>query len=236
MTSLSELRFFTTPAHDCSYLEDRQAVTLFIDPEADIDQSVYSALSAVGFRRSGVHIYRPYCQTCSACVPVRVPVDLFVPLRRQKRCLKRNQDVTVSRHQPAMSERYYDIYDRYISARHPDGDMYPATREQFQSFLVDGRPEAAFFEFRAQRKLLAVAVVDELDDALSAIYTFFDPDEDRRSLGSFAILWLIEQTRVLRLTNLYLGYWIKQSQKMSYKMDYKPLEVFVNNHWLAVSE
>ena len=114
--------------------------------------------------------------------------------------------------------------------------MYPATREQFESFLVNGRPEAGFYEFRSEGKLLAVAVADRLADGLSAIYTFFDPEEDRRGLGTYAILWLIEEVRRQDLTNLYLGYWIKQCQKMSYKMDYKPLEIFVNSHWIVVSD
>ena len=111
--------------------------------------------------------------------------------------------------------------------------MYPPSRDQFQSFLVDGRPEASFFEFRLADKLLAVAVADELNDGLSAIYSFFDPDEDSRALGVYAILSLIEETKKLGLEYLYLGYWIKQCQKMSYKMDYKPIELYVNNHWVA---
>ena len=137
-------------------------------------------------------------------------------------------------HAPALTEEYFALYDRYISERHDDGDMYPASRDQFQSFLVDGRPEASFYEFRASEKLLAVAVADELNDGLSAIYTFFDPDEDARSLGVFAILWLIERVGRMELDYLYLGYWIKQCQKMSYKMDYKPIELYVNNSWIKL--
>ena len=236
VTSLSELKFFTTPVHDCSYLEGKEAITLFADPGAPIDTDLYSALSAVGFRRSGVHIYRPYCQNCSACIPVRLPVDLFVPLRRQKRANKKNQDLVVVRKSPELNDEYFDLYSRYVTARHADGDMFPATREQFHSFLVEGRPEAGFYEFRSDGRLLAVAVADHLQDGLSAIYTFFEPDEERRSPGTYAILWLIEESRRLNLTYLYLGYWIKQCQKMSYKMDYKPLEIFVNNHWITVSD
>ena len=134
-----------------------------------------------------------------------------------------------------MQEEYFKLYDQYISERHSDGDMYPASEDQFQSFLVEGREEASFYEFRAQGKLLAVAVADRLDNGISAIYTFFDPQESRRSLGSFAVLWLIEEAVRLELDHLYLGYWIKQCQKMSYKTDYKPLETFVNNHWMMVS-
>lgn len=234
MTSLSELRFFTTPAHDCSYLEGKQAITLFADPLARIDKDLYSSLSAVGFRRSGTHIYRPYCQSCTACIPVRLPANDFTPRRRHKRVFRANSDITVTIHAPALTEEYFALYDRYISERHDDGDMYPASRDQFQSFLVDGRPEASFYEFRASEKLLAVAVADELNDGLSAIYTFFDPDEDARSLGVFAILWLIERVGRMELDYLYLGYWIKQCQKMSYKMDYKPIELYVNNSWIKL--
>lgn len=237
VTSLSELRFFTTPAHDCSYLDGREAITLFADPLAKIDTKLYSALSEVGFRRSGNHIYRPYCQNCSACIPVRVPVNGFEHTRRHRRIWKRNQDLDVARTSPAITDEYFDLYQRYIDTRHADGDMYPADREQFRSFLVEGRPEAVFFEFRnAEGTLVAVSVVDELIDGLSAIYTFFDPVDTRRSLGVFAVLWLIEYGRLEQFSHVYLGYWIKQSQKMSYKMDYKPLEMFVNNHWLVVAE
>ncbi|MEX0941624.1 MAG: arginyltransferase [Pseudomonadales bacterium] len=232
MTSLAELRFFTTPAHDCSYLDGREAITLFADPLAPIDKKLYSALSEVGFRRSGNHIYRPYCQHCSACIPVRLPVARFKADRRQRRIRNRNEDLSVIRTMPHSSDEYFGLYERYINARHADGDMHPADTAQFESFLVDGRPEAVFFEFRCGHTLLAVAVVDELLNGLSAIYTFFEPDEDKRSLGVFAILWLIEEVQRMDLRHLYLGYWIKQCQKMSYKMDYQPIEMFVNNLWI----
>ena len=234
MTSLSELRFFTTPAHDCSYLDGKQAITLFADPLARIDKDLYSSLSAVGFRRSGNHIYRPYCQNCNACIPVRVPVRQFSEKRRYRRVRQRNRDITIERCIPDLNEEYFDLYNRYITARHSDGDMYPASRDQFQSFLVEGRPEASFYEYRASGKLLAVAVADELNDGLSAIYTFFEPELPERSLGVYSILRLIETSRQLGLEFLYLGYWIRQCQKMSYKMDYKPLQIYVNNSWINV--
>ena len=232
MTSLTELRFFTTPAHNCSYLKGKRAITLFVDPLAKIDRDLYSALSAVGFRRSGTHIYRPYCQSCTACIPVRIPIDQFTPRRRHKRVLRANTDVKVTVREPVMTEEYFSLYDAYITERHNDGDMYPASRDQFLSFLVDGRPEARFFEFRYSGKLLAIAVADELNDGLSAIYTFFDPALKSRSPGVLAILWLIDHAYELQLDYLYLGYWIKQCQKMSYKMDYKPVELYINNSWI----
>ncbi|MEK9824576.1 MAG: arginyltransferase [Gammaproteobacteria bacterium] len=234
MTSLSELRFFTTPAHDCSYLEGKQAITLFADPLARIDKDLYSVLSSVGFRRSGGHIYRPHCQTCSACIPVRIPVQQFSLKRRFKRVMKKNEDLEVTQCIPLLTDEYFDLYRRYITERHADGDMYPPTRDQFESFLVDGRPEACFYEFRASGELLGIAVVDELNDGLSAIYSFFDPDLEARALGVNIILWLVSEARRHGLEHVYLGYWIKQCQKMSYKMDYKPLEIYVNNHWVGV--
>ena len=232
MTSLSELRFFTTPAHDCSYLEDKQAITLFVDPLARINKDQYSALSSVGFRRSGGHIYRPYCQSCSACIPVRIPVHRFQMKRRHKRILKQNADVTLKKLAPKLSEEYFTLYDRYLTARHSDGDMYPASRDQFRSFLVDGRHEASFLEIRVSEKLLAVIVMDELNDGLSAVYSFFDPDEESRAPGVLAILRLIKETQRLRLKYLYLGYWIKQCSKMSYKLEYKPIELYIDNKWI----
>ena len=233
MTSLSELRFFTTPVHDCSYLEGKQAITLFADPLARINKDLYSALSSVGFRRSGSHIYRPYCQTCTACIPVRIPVRLFEMKRRFRRILKHNADVTLMKVVPELSEEYFDLYDRYISARHSDGDMFPVSRDQFQSFLVKGRPDAIFIELRTSDKLLVIAVLDELNNGLSAIYSFFDPDEESRAPGVLAILRLIEETQRLKLDYLYLGYWIKQCNKMSYKLSYKPIELYVNNKWIS---
>ncbi len=133
-----------------------------------------------------------------------------------------------------MTDEFFDLYDRYINARHADGDMYPASVDQFESFLVNGRPEASFYSFRDGEKLLAVTVADELDDGLSAIYTFFDPLETKRAPGVFAILALIQEADNLGLDYLYLGYWIKQCQKMSYKMDYKPIELYVNNDWVGI--
>jgi arginyl-tRNA--protein-N-Asp/Glu arginylyltransferase len=228
---LADMHFFTTPAHDCSYLDGKQATTLFADPHADIDTALYSALSAIGFRRSGSHIYRPHCQACQACVPVRVVVNECRLNRRQKRIWKKNLDLDVYIKPPMLTNEYYDLFERYIHQRHADGDMFPADREQFQSFLVNGRVEARFVEFRLAGRLLAVAVMDILDSALSAIYTFFDPAEAQRSLGTLAVLWQIEECHRQTKNWLYLGYWIDECQKMNYKSEYTPQERYINNRW-----
>lgn len=227
------VKFFSTTAHPCSYLEGEQAITLFADPKSRMDGRLYSELSDLGFRRSGNYVYRPHCSHCNACVPVRLPVDRFQPNRAQQRVWKRNADIDVRSVPPVFDEAHYALYERYIIERHSDGDMYPPTEEQFRSFLTSDWSDTRFYEFRAGDKLLGIAVCDVLEEGLSAVYTFFDPDEEKRSLGTYAILWEIGETRRLGLPSLYLGYWIKNCQKMSYKIAYRPIELLINNEWLT---
>ena len=235
MTELARLKFYATQAHPCSYLPTEQATTLFLDPSQPMDAQVYAELSEVGFRRSGDHLYRPHCQNCSACVPARLPVGEFKANRQQRRIRHRNADLQVQAVRPAFSEEYYELYARYIEQRHADGDMYPPNREQFSTFLVRDLPFSRFYEFRLNGRLLAVAVTDVLPNGLSAVYTFYDPDEEQRSLGRFAILWQIAETARLGLHAVYLGYWIKNCRKMNYKTQYRPIELFVNQHWAILT-
>ncbi|SFQ36260.1 arginine-tRNA-protein transferase [Geopseudomonas sagittaria] len=234
MTEFAELKFYATQAHDCSYLPTRKATTLFLDPQQAIDAQTYADLSEMGFRRSGEHLYRPHCQHCQACIPARIPTARFRANRQQKRILKRNLDLRVRAVRPVASEEYYDLYARYITHRHADGDMYPPSREQFASFLLRDLPFCVFFEFRLGERLLAVAVTDVLPNGLSAVYTFFDPLEDKRSLGRLAILWQIAEAARRGLPAVYLGYWIRDCRKMRYKSEYRPLELYVNQHWVTL--
>lgn len=234
MTEFAELKFYATQAHDCSYLPTRKATTLFLDPHQAIDAQMYADLSEMGFRRSGEHLYRPHCQNCQACIPARIPTTRFRANRQQKRILKRNLDLRVRAVRPTASEEYYDLYARYITQRHADGDMYPPSREQFASFLLRDLPFCVFFEFRLGERLLAVAVTDVLPNGLSAVYTFFDPLEDKRSLGRLAILWQIAEAARRGLPAVYLGYWIRDCRKMRYKSEYRPLELYVNQHWVTL--
>ncbi|GIZ13092.1 arginyltransferase [Pseudomonas sp. NCCP-436] len=235
MTELARLKFYATQPHPCSYLPEEQATTLFLDPSQPMDVRVYAELSEMGFRRSGEHLYRPHCQQCSACIPARIPARDFQPNRQQRRILKRNEDLQVQAVRPVFSEEYYALYARYIERRHADGDMYPPSREQFSTFLVRELPFSLFYEFRLAGRLLALAVTDVLPNGLSAIYTFYDPDEERRSLGRFAILWQIGETTRRNLDAVYLGYWIKSCRKMNYKTQYRPIELFVNQHWTLLT-
>ncbi len=235
MTVLSKLKVFATHPHDCSYLPSKQATTLFVDPTAQVDIHLYSQLSELGFRRSGPHLYRPHCAGCDACIPARVPIDRFTPNRQQRRIWQRNQDLRVEDRVEFDGEHFYALYARYIEGRHRDGDMYPPSRPQFDSFLTPEWDATHFYCFYEDDKLVAVAVVDILETGLSAIYTFFDPEQSSRSLGAYAILWQIEQARRLHLTHVYLGYWIKQCRKMAYKIQYRPIELLINGRWLTLS-
>ncbi len=231
MSNLRTLVFFATPAHDCSYLPDRMATTMFVDPRAQVDRRLYSQLTALGFRRSGSHYYRPHCENCNACVPVRIPVADFKPDRNQRRVLAKNQDLTCRMVRASFTERYYQLYEYYIEQRHADGDMFPPSREQFTSFLVEGATDSWFVEILCEDRLIGLAAVDQLEDGMSAIYTVFNPDYEQRSLGTFAILWQIEEAQRRGLSHLYLGYWIADCKKMNYKNRFRPIEALTDGQW-----
>ena len=235
MTELARLKFYATQPHACSYLPNEQATTLFLDPSQPMNGQIYAELSELGFRRSGDHLYRPHCQLCKACVPARIPVARFRPSRKQNRVLKRNFDIKVSRCDPGFTEERYQLYARYISERHADGDMFPPSRGQFSTFLVSNLPYAFFYEMRVEDRLIGIAVTDVLPNGMSAVYTFYDPSEEKRSLGVFGILWQIAESRRLGLDAVYLGYWIKGCRKMSYKTEYRPIELFVNQRRVALA-
>jgi len=232
MTNLQTLVFYATPEHDCSYLPDQKAVTMFLDPKTPVSTDIYSQLSGFGFRRSGNHFYRPHCNHCKACIPMRVPADRFVPSKSQKRILRKNRHVQCQIMSPDFHEDHYLLYEKYICERHRDGDMYPPSREQYRSFLVEGHASTRFVEFSIEDRLYAIAVIDRLNDGLSAIYTFFDPDLEKLSPGTYAILWQLEYAKELNLPYLYLGYFIRQCQKMSYKNNFRPFEAMINDQWM----
>lgn len=235
MSIISNLKVYSTQPHPCSYLANKEATTLFIDPQLEVNQALYSRLADMGFRRSGQHIYRPHCQDCNACISVRVPVESFKHKRQHRRIWQKNQDLTVEKIDSIENDEYYQLYAHYINLRHADGDMYPPSFDEYQSFLCNKHQVSHYYRFTKGDEVLAVAATDQMDQGLSAIYTFFNPDYKTRSLGVYAILWQIEEVRRLNQEALYLGYWIKACQKMNYKIDYRPVELLVNDHWLALT-
>ena len=229
--SLREIKVYTTFPHRCSYLAGEEATTLFVDPRQKLSQELYTQLSLLGFRRSGDHVYRPHCSKCNACIASRVRVDEFKPGRTQLRIQRRNADLRVEVSESILDDEAYGLYRYYIESRHADGDMYPPEREQYESFLNDGLGCANYFRFYQGNRLVAVTVADEMLDGLAAIYTFFDPDQPQRSLGTEAVLLQIREAKARGLPFVYLGYWIEGCRKMSYKARFSPLELFIDGQW-----
>lgn len=227
----TDLAFFASTPHDCGYLHGQSSVTVFADPEASMDVSTYSALVEIGFRRSGAHVYTPRCPHCQACVPVRLPVASFQPNRNQRRTLNRAPDFSITIGEAVFDDEAFALYQKYLGHRHPGGGMDDPSPEKYLSFLSCEWAHTEFVQFRWQGQLIAVAAQDMLTRGLSSVYTFFDPDFADISLGRYALLWQITEAQRRNLPWLFLGYWIGESQKMSYKQEYRPIELFQKGRW-----
>jgi len=223
--------------HPCSYLPHQKANSVFLDHETPPSWHQYSQLTRMGFRRSGDHYYRPHCKACDACMSCRISsYEINLNTKRFKRILNRATNLSYTLVNSKYSVEHYQLYEKYINARHHDGDMYPPSTEQYKGFLVYPAKFSYFLEIRFESKLIACCVTDALDDRLSAIYTYFDVDYEKFSLGTLAILLLCKISREMTLPYVYLGYWVKNSQKMSYKAQFKPLEVFNGEIWHSLPE
>ena len=228
---LAALQLYLTAPYPCSYLPGREARSQVATPSFLISSAVYSELVRQGFRRSGTFTYRPRCDGCLACVPARVPVNEFAASRTQRRAWKKNSHLQASLHPLEDKPEYFDLYQRYQNARHLEGGMNHDSHEQYRKFLLHSHVDSMLVEFRETGVLRMVSIIDALDDGLSSVYTFFEPDLKQASFGTYNVLWQIELCRQLQLPYLYLGYWIKECRKMSYKANFKPLQGLMQGEW-----
>ncbi|MEO8459708.1 MAG: arginyltransferase [Dokdonella sp.] len=225
------VRLFQTLPHACGYYGERTAQNLVIDPSAPQLPTLYDNALTRGFRRAGSHVYHPQCVKCSACVACRVPSARFKPDRSQRRNLAINAALSVRVAPAGYSVERFDLYHRYLKARHSAGGMDDATPGDFSRFLYTDWTPTKFIEISRDGRLLAVAVTDVCSTGLSAVYTFFDPDENAHGLGTFAILSQIRIAQEQKLPHVYLGYWIAHHPKMDYKRRFRPLEVLADGAW-----
>lgn len=219
---------------ECSYLPNRQEQLLVILDPSCYSSNKFESLLGLGFRRSGNQIYRPHCPICSACSSVRVLANEFMPTKSQKRKLNKAKNRFEVKYSQVEREQYYPLYSKYISLRHQDGSMYPPDKSQFQSFLFCSWLTITFIELWDQENLVAVAVTDCMDNAISAIYTFFDPDYEHFSLGTVMILQQLKFAKQQRKQFVYLGYQIDECDKMKYKTQFLPAQKQLNDQWVAI--
>lgn len=224
--------FYGTAPQPCPYLPGRiesKIITELAGPES---QALHDRLVVAGFRRSHGLAYRPACRGCDACVPVRIPVARFAPSRSQRKVMRRNMDLIADELPARATGEQYALFRRYQRSRHRDGGMALMGARDYRDMVEESNVDTHIVEFRtAAGRLVAVTLTDRVADGLSGIYKFFDPDEARRSPGVAVVLWHVARARALGLPHVYLGYWIADCAKMSYKANYQPLETLGPDGW-----
>jgi arginyl-tRNA--protein-N-Asp/Glu arginylyltransferase len=223
--------FHITRHYPCSYLPSQLARSRIMVSDDVSDTDIYAQLIKQGYRRSGNFIYRPDCDRCHACIPVRIVVDQFIPNRTQRRIWKQHQHLQFARHDLHFDPEHLNLYQRYQKRRHTGGTMDHDGREQYCDFLLKSTVDSFLVTFHENEQLRMVSIVDQLPDGFSSVYTFFDPDIAGSSYGTFSILWQVAQCRNKHLPYLYLGYWIADNQKMRYKANFHPLQCLSNDEW-----
>jgi arginyl-tRNA--protein-N-Asp/Glu arginylyltransferase len=228
----SAARFFYSAPAPCPYLPGRVERRIFADLTGPRAPHGYDLLSEAGFRRSLGFAYRPACPGCNACVAVRIPAAEFVSDRKWRRVRRTNADVVAKARPSLATAEQYALFERYQTGRHAEGEMARMDFADFRTMVEVGTLDSMVVEFRdGSGALIGCCLTDRLGIGLSAVYSFYDPDQPRRGLGSFMILWLIDECRRLGLPHVYLGYWISECRKMSYKTRFQPIEALTRDGW-----
>ncbi len=234
------VQFFATATYPCSYLENMRARAQLAMSFLPLSSTQYSALVGAGFRRNGIYIYRPYCDQCTACVPLRIAVRDFKPSRSQHRAAIKHRHLKVYECDLSFRQEHFDLYEKYQNHRHAGGGMDQPTRDDYEANILQSPYQTRLIEFRetdhsgGPEVLRMVAIVDVLNDGFSAVYTFFDPASNRTDYGTYAILWQIQQALLRGLHYVYLGYWVGESPKMRYKSRFKPHEILRQGAWRKI--
>ncbi len=229
-SALQKIQFYVTAPYSCGYLPNQLSQSLIATPQHLVDSQQYSKLIKQGFRRSGKFVYRPHCEKCNACIPVRLPVADFKASRSQKRAYKEHQTLDAKISPVFFEKAHFELYKAYQVARH-DGNDKDETAEQYRNFLVQSNVNTLLISFTLNGMLKIVSVVDIIEDGVSAVYTFYDTNDTQASYGNYSIMWLINWCTELKLPYLYLGYWIKNSPKMVYKEKFTPQEALIDGEW-----
>jgi len=230
-SSHNPIRLFETVVDECPYLDDRKSASILVDPDHDIEPALFSMLSRSGFRRSGNMLYAPKCPTCKACISVRIPTAKFSASKGQRRVWRKNTDITVTLEDVRFEQQHFDLYLKYQKHRHAESSMCDDDPQKYIGFIESDYAASKFLCMRIDQQLIGIAVLDQFEGGLSAVYTFFDPDHSSRSLGTYAILYTIKLAKMHEIPFVYLGYWIEQSTKMDYKRKFKPLQGYIDKTW-----
>lgn len=234
---LQKLQFYVTTSYPCGYIAKNLAQSLIASPQHLVDANVYSDLISQGFRRSGKFSYRPHCEHCNKCIPVRIVLNQFKPTRSQKRAFKQHSDLTANVLPLDFQQTHFELYAEYQALRHATEhefkqDNLDDEKEQYKQFLCQSNVKSLMIEFSdTQNQVKIVSVIDVVQDGVSAVYTFYDAHAPKASYGTYAIMWLIEWAKNQNLPHLYLGYWIEESQKMAYKEKFNAQEKLIDGEW-----
>ncbi len=233
-TAHNPIKLFETVIDDCPYLDDQQSASILVDPDHQVDSHLFSLLSRSGFRRSGEMLYAPKCPTCNACVSVRIPAADYRASRSQKRVWRKNLDLHCKVEKVTYQQEHFEMYLRYQQARHPDSSMCDEDPQKYISFINSRFSKSRFLSIYRGEQLIGISVLDQFEGGISAVYTFFEPAESQRSLGTYAIMYMLKLAREKNIPFVYLGYWIERSSKMTYKSKFQPLQGYVDKRWVEL--